>query len=102
MLNATVMPSPSPQSILLQTYALVLRISVGSVADNLVTTSTLSAAPDLLYHTVQILRSGVSGPALLATLARGPDGVGTASLSSLTVNFTLRSGVDLHAARVAW
>ncbi|CAJ1985887.1 serine/threonine protein kinase-like protein [Leishmania donovani] len=88
-----------PQPVLLPTYALVLSIIADAVAyDAAVNTSTLSAAPDLLYRGVQLLRDNVSGPALLATLARGRDAVATASLSSLTVNFTLRNGIDLHAA----
>ncbi|CAC22694.1 conserved hypothetical protein [Leishmania major strain Friedlin] len=88
-----------PQPVLLPTYALVLSIIADAVAYNAaVNTSTLSAAPDLLYRGVQLLRDNASGPALLATLARGRDAVATASLSSLTVNFTLRNGVDLHAA----
>lgn len=100
--NSTADPQPSSQPALLPTYALVLSILADAVAYNAaVSTSTLLAAPDLLYCGVQLLRDNVSGPALLATLAPGRDAVATASLSSLTVNFTLRNGVDLHAANTS-
>ncbi|GET85647.1 hypothetical protein, conserved [Leishmania tarentolae] len=99
MHNATADPQSSSQALLLPTYALVLTISADAVAHNATAnTSTLFAAPDLLYRGVQLLRDNVSGPALFNTLARGRDGIATASLNSLTVNFTLRNGVDLHTA----
>ncbi|KAG5507874.1 hypothetical protein JIQ42_07165 [Leishmania sp. Namibia] len=97
--STTADTSPSLQPLLLPAYAVVLSISADAMAHNATAnTSTLSAAPELLYRCVELLRSDASGPALLAKLARSRDAVAALSLSSLTVNFTLRNGVDLHDA----
>ncbi|SYZ62613.1 hypothetical_protein (plasmid) [Leishmania braziliensis MHOM/BR/75/M2904] len=92
------------QPLLLPTYTPVPSISADAVAHNAkVNTSTLSTSSDLLYRSVQLLRGNRRGPILFSTLARGRDAAAAAaaaavSLNSLIVNFTLRNGVDLHAA----
>ncbi|KAG5486564.1 hypothetical protein CUR178_07931 [Leishmania enriettii] len=97
--STTADTSPSLQPLLLPTYAQVLSISADAMAHNATAnTSTLSAAPELLNRSVELLRNDASGPALLAKLARSHDAVAALSLSSLTVNFTLRNGVNLHDA----
>lgn len=89
------------QPLLLPTYTPVPSISADAVAHNAkVNTSTLSTSSDLLYRSVQLLRGNRRGPILFSTLARGRDAAAAAAVSliSLIVNFTLRNGVDLHAA----
>ncbi|CAJ1016424.1 hypothetical protein Q4I30_000953 [Leishmania utingensis] len=86
---------------LLPTYTPVPSISADAVAHNAkVNTSTLSTSSDLLYRSVQLLRGNRRGPILFSTLARSRDAAAAAAVSliSLIVNFTLRNGVDLHAA----
>ncbi|KPI84177.1 hypothetical protein ABL78_6766 [Leptomonas seymouri] len=88
-------PQSSPQ---LPTYALVVSIIADAIAyDAPSNTSTLTPSPDLLYRTVELLCSNATGPALLATLVPSAERPAIA-LSSLTINFTLSNGVDLHTA----
>ncbi|CAJ1005511.1 hypothetical protein Q4I28_000831 [Leishmania naiffi] len=87
------------QPLLLPTYTPVHSITADAVVHDVkVNTPTLSTSSDLLYRSVQLLRGNRRGsPILFSALARSRDAAAV-SLSSLIANFTLPSGVDLHAA----